>query len=188
MGNTERSYLGLTIMRASLHYTGHRFLADETESAAAIAATLADLHIVAACGSLAAGADILFAEFCLRARYKLYIWLPFSAAGFIAVSVRPAGIAWVERFERVLSQAASVCVLDGSSGQDPFAACSAVAMDASLRIAALEGATAVQAAVWNGQPSFGEAGTGADIAAWRARGLVSRVIPARSITPDGITL
>jgi hypothetical protein len=60
-------------------------------------------------------------------------------------------------------------------------------MDAVQVIAAFEGATAVQAAVWNGQPSFGKAGTGADIAAWRARGLESRVIPARSITPDGIT-
>lgn len=166
-------------MRAALHFTGHRFIDDEAAAADAIAAALSSLHIVGACGSLASGADILFAEFCARAHVRFCVWLPFGPARFIAGSVTPAGAAWIARFETALSQAATVSILDGGDG-DPYAACSSAAMDAAQAWAAAEAAAAVQVALWNGVASTGAAGTGADVAAWRARGLESRIIPILS--------
>jgi hypothetical protein len=164
-------------MRAALHFTGHRFIDNDKAVADAIAAELGPLDIVAACGSLASGADILFAEYLARIHVKLCLWLPFDLPRFVATSVRPAGAAWVARFETALSRAATVSILDGGSAGDPYAACSSAAMDAAQAWAAAEAAAPVQVALWNGVASTGAAGTGADVAAWRARGLESRIIP-----------
>lgn len=164
-------------MRAVLHFTGHRLICNEAAAAAAIAAELGHVHIVAGCGSLASGADILFAEYLLRAHVKLCVWLPFPARRFVATSVRPAGPLWVARFHAALAQAAKVNVLATEAGPDPYAACAAAAMDAAQALAVTEAAGALQVAVWNGVPATSAAGTGADVAAWRARGLPSRIIP-----------
>jgi hypothetical protein len=166
-------------MRIALHFTGHRTIDDDRAAAYAIAAELGPLDIVAACGSLASGADILFAEFLARTHVKLCVWLPFDLPRFVATSVRPAGAAWVARFESALSQATTLRILDGDGADDPYAACSAAAMDAAQDWAAAESAAALQVALWNGVPSMGAAGTGADITAWHARGLPSRIIPLR---------
>ena len=56
-------------------------------------------------GSIAAGADIMFAEACIEKGIELHVVLPFNIWNFIAVSVRPAGREWVERFVRCLDLA-----------------------------------------------------------------------------------
>jgi len=53
----------------------------------------------------ACGADILFLEAMQDAAMQTQIVLPFAKADFIAISVRFAGEAWCERFERVLARA-----------------------------------------------------------------------------------
>jgi len=53
----------------------------------------------------ACGADILFLEAMQDAAMQTHIVLPFAKADFIAISVRFAGEAWCERFERVLARA-----------------------------------------------------------------------------------
>lgn len=55
-------------------------------------------------GSLAAGSDILFAEACLDRNIDLHVVLPFRAADFVEISVRPSGADWVGRFERCLAR------------------------------------------------------------------------------------
>ena len=59
-------------------------------------------------GSLAAGADILFAEELLRRGAELHVTLPFDTEDFKAVSVAPAGADWLTRFELCLKAATSV--------------------------------------------------------------------------------
>src|SRR5207302_9971254 len=87
-----------------IHFVGHiisapggpgRFPAGQEETIKAkIAARLDAGDIGFAYGSLAAGADILFAEAILKRRIGLEIVLPFAVEEFIEVSVRPAGPGW----------------------------------------------------------------------------------------------
>ena len=67
-----------------------------------------DTHEVSsAYGSLAAGADILFAEACLERNINLHIILPFSADEFLQTSVAHAGDKWVHRFEYCMAKCAA---------------------------------------------------------------------------------
>ena len=86
-------------------------------------------------GSLAAGADILFAEQLLERGASLHVVLPFDCAEFVEVSVRPAGEGWVARFRACLDRAASVhyATEDRYLGDDHlFGYCSQVAMGLAL--------------------------------------------------------
>lgn len=64
-------------------------------------------NVGAAYGSLAAGADILFAEACLDRGIALHVFLPFSTDEFVATSVVPSGGDWVRRFDACLSRCGS---------------------------------------------------------------------------------
>jgi class 3 adenylate cyclase len=67
-----------------------------------------DTHQVSsAYGSLAAGADILFAEACLERDINLHVILPFSADEFLETSVARSGDNWVHRFEFCMAKCAA---------------------------------------------------------------------------------
>jgi hypothetical protein len=171
-----------------VHYLGHivappgasgRFPAEqEAAIAAAIAEKLAAAKAGFGFGSLAAGADILFAEALLARGASLEVVLPFDRDEFVEISVRPAGASWVERFHACLERARTLhCATeDRYLGDDSlFAYCSRLAMGlALLRARHLE--TGVeQIAVWDGDPA-GPVGTAADMAVWRRTGLPQTTI------------
>ncbi len=59
----------------------------------------------------ACGGDLLFAEACLRNGLRLQLYLPFATPQFVERSVRFAGGAWVERFERVRHHAQTTLLI-----------------------------------------------------------------------------
>lgn len=181
-----------------VHYAGHliappgmpgRLVADEeTTVSAAIEAELDRAPVGFAYGSLAAGADILFAEALLRRGVKLHVVLPFCIPDFIDVSVLPSGAGWLERFERCLARAEIVQLAtdDRYLGDDPlFGYCSQIAMGLTVLRARHLCAATCQILVWDGAMRDGAAGTAADAARWRQAGCGSQiVIPCRgSVRP-----
>jgi hypothetical protein len=173
--------------RTVLHYTGHRMAgaanpdglaaSAERRVADSIAGTLRYYDVVEAHGSLASGADILFAEAMLAAAAPLRLWLPFEAGRFKAVSVKPAGRGWCDRFDRIMREAASMtAVPELPDNEAAFAACAAAAMEAAWARARASGVRAVQLAVWNGHDAAALAGTAHDMAVWREMGGASCVI------------
>ena len=171
-----------------VHFCGHIFNCDIEAGALIHHSTdkiLADWDIGFAYGSLAAGADILIAEAVLTRGIELHVVLPFAIEDFIAQSVRPAGEAWVKRFERCMAAATS-CVMATEMVYvgDPqqFAYASQVAMGLATLRAQHLGNVPRQLTVWDGTSSEGPAGTGADIAAWRARGGQTLVIDPGEVT------
>jgi uncharacterized protein YjiS (DUF1127 family) len=150
------------------------------DATAALAAPVAAAveQVGFAYGGLAAGADIIIAEALLRRGVQLSVFLPFPAEAFEALSVQPAGAAWVPRFRACLA-AARVAVLEPAPHDDwslALAARRAMGL-ARLQARALQ-TEARQLAVWDGAPPRAAAGTAVDIAAWRAAGLPTDVIPS----------
>jgi len=133
-------------------------------------------------GSLAAGADILFAEALLARGGSLHLVLPFDREEFIEVSVRPSGDAWVERFETCYraaleNGAVHFATEDRYLGDDHlFGYCSQLAMGLALLRAQHLSAAVEQVMVWDGVPATGPAGTAADLAIWEHARLPRRVI------------
>ena len=78
------------------------------EVAEGIEAELASNTPRYAYGSLASGADILWAEALLAHGAELHVVLPFARDAFIESSVASSGPGWVERFHRCLGAAFSV--------------------------------------------------------------------------------
>ena len=118
MGRWSRhSCTGLRHPRV-MHYTGHiiaaksrpgRFPAqEEARVAGEIEALLEAKGVGAGYGSLAAGADILFAEALLARGATLNVVLPFAVDDFLDQSVRSAGGEWVQRFHACLKAAKTV--------------------------------------------------------------------------------
>ncbi len=170
---------------AVAHFTGHmigdRFAASsEPRIAAAIVAALVRHDVGYGFGSLASGADILFAEALLARDAELHVVLPFDAEQFARTSVALAGESWVTRFHACLARASSVTygTLDASTDDTDalYAYGGQLAMGLALLRAGFLATHAVQIAVWDGKPARGVAGTGADIATWRRRKLVTDVI------------
>lgn len=176
-----------------IHYLGHiisspgevhgRFPADQEERIASeIEARIASAEIGFGYGSLAAGADILFAEALLRHGASLQIVLPFNREEFIEISVLPAGNQWVERFEECLAAAEKdgtvrYATEDRYLGDDAlFAYCSQLAMGLAILRARYLCTEAEQIAVWDGKPPAGPVGTAADMANWRRTGRPQSVI------------
>lgn len=165
-----------------IHYCGHIFAADPVAEArirAAIDAHLEQEDIGFAYGALAAGGDMVIAEALLARGGELHVVLPFAIEDFIAQSVRPAGEAWVARFERCMAAAtsrtlATEMVYVGDPGQ--YAYGSRVAMGLATLRAQHLGNAPRQLALWDGAPPDGPAGTAADIAVWRAQGGETRGI------------
>ena len=172
-----------------IHYAGHmiappgvqgRFPASvEAEVAAQIAAALEAQRVGFGYGSLACGADILFAEALLARGAQLHVVLPFRLDDFIEVSVRPGGDAWVERLHRCLAAAHSVryATDDARLGDDTlFSYSSRIAMGLAV-LAARHLCTSVeQIAVWDGTPARGHAGTAVDVEVWRDSGRGQHII------------
>jgi class 3 adenylate cyclase len=175
-----------------VHYLGHiisapggggRFPAEqEREIAAAIETRIAAAGFGFGYGSLAAGADILFAEALLRHRASLHVVLPFNRAEFVEISVRPAGGRWVERFEECFAAAEKhgtvrYATEDRYLGDDAlFGYCSQLVMGLAILRARHLCTEAEQIAVWDGNPPNGPVGTAADVANWRRTGRPQWVI------------
>lgn len=181
-----------------VHYTGHMIaapgaaagLAAEAEPALAkaLAAAIEKTRIGVAFGSLACGADILFAEACLRRGIELNVVLPFNAEEFVRTSVRCGGEGWVARFDAALGRAATVTfATDGDYlGDDSlFAYCSELAMGKALLRARYIDAPAAQIAAWDGKPATAAAGAAVDVARWRASGHDSRIVPVERRSASG---
>jgi class 3 adenylate cyclase len=173
-----------------IHYLGHiisapggrgRFPASEEEAARRqIVHRIAAADISFAYGSLAAGADILFAEAVLERGASLHVVLPFAVEEFIEVSVRPAGPGWVERFRRCFDAAATrhFATTERYLGDDSlFGYCSQLAMGLALLRAGHICAPAEQIALWDGNPAAGPVGTAVDVAVWKSAGMPQTIIP-----------
>jgi class 3 adenylate cyclase len=166
-----------------VHYCGHiiaapgapgRFPADQEDRVRdEIDRQLALIDIGFAYGSLAAGADILFAEAALDRGASLHLVLPFDRREFIQESVRSSGPGWVRRFNRCIAAATTVryATRDRYLGDDQlYAYCSVLAMGLALLRARNLATEAEQVAVWDGEAPSGPAGTAKDIATWRRGG------------------
>jgi hypothetical protein len=173
-----------------VHFCGHRF-ADRggvsPSAEAVVAGRLAEVVSARqpgfAYGSLASGADILWAEALLAGGSELHVVLPFARQEFVNSSVAPAGGEWVERFDRCLAAAASVryATDDAYLGDDVlFRYAAELAMGLALLRARYLDADVRQLAVWDGQPARAGAGTAVDVATWQSRGRAVTVI-----SPDG---
>jgi Adenylate and Guanylate cyclase catalytic domain len=182
-----------------VHFCGHRIEeGDRAQFAAGAEAAVARrIHEVVeqstpgyAYGSLASGADILWAEALLAAEAELHIVLPFDRAEFIEASVAPSGPGWVERFDRCMAKAASVrFATDGAFRGDEvlFRYCSELAMGLALLRAGYLDAEVCQLAVWDREPAHGAAGTAIDVATWRRRGgRVTVIAPTIDPPPPGV--
>ena len=165
-----------------IHYCGHMFAADpdaEGRLRRSIEIMLDEEKVGFAYGSLASGADLLFAEAALERGIELHAVLPFEEEDFLLQSVEPAGTSWLARYRSCLGRAtrltrASEMEYFGDPGQYGYA--SRIAMGLARLRAAHLGAEPLQIAIWDGRPTTGPAGTGADVAAWRSSGGRSRVI------------
>lgn len=172
-----------------LAFTGHRLvggLAAERVLRGDMDRVIARSSPVRAHGSLACGADVLWAEALVDAGVELHIVLPFDQEQFLARSVRPGGPGWEGRHRAVADEAASVTILAGG-GLGPAAyGLAAVRFCGRARIdAAALGGPARLGAVWDGLASSGPAGTGADVARWRAVGGLLSVIEPRGARVQG---
>jgi hypothetical protein len=157
----------------------------EATVVAEIATLLEGMRIGAAYGSLASGADILFAEALLAQGVALNIVLPFATADFVEQSVRPAGERWVTRFEACLVAAKTVrfATEDAYLGDDQlFTYSSSLAMGLASLCARHLHAPLMQLAVWDGAvEDRADAGTAADMSVWRQAGHPLRIVP---VGPD----
>jgi class 3 adenylate cyclase len=166
----------------TMHFCGHMFAADPAAEARlreTIDEILAHEDIGFAYGALACGGDLLIAEVALDRGAALHVVLPFDEADFLAQSVLPGGEAWEARFRSCIDRAASVVQASemaffGDPAQYGYGSRMAMGM-ARLRAAHL-GGESIQVAIWDGKPSNGPAGTGADVAAWKGHGGRSKTI------------
>ncbi len=173
-----------------VHFTGHmiaapgepgRFPAEgEDEAAAAIAAQLNEVDARFGYGSIACGADILFAEALLARGAELNLVLPFTLDEFLDTSVRRGGPGWEGRARDCLAKAATVTYAteDHYLGDDElFAYASRLAMGLALLRGHYLDAPVAQVALWDGGPAKGTVGTAVDAALWRDIGHPQTVIP-----------
>jgi hypothetical protein len=181
------------------HFCGHRIAAvgatgrflSEEEGAVAeqVAQAVHEWPTGIAYGSLASGGDILWAEALMAADCELHVVLPFALEEFIATSVGDAGDRWVARFHRCLAAATSVTFATEDAYMDDdvlYAYNSQLAMGLALLRSRYLDTEVHQFAVWDGKGAIGEAGTAADVAAWRKSGHPSVVIqPAPNLEASG---
>ncbi|MDQ6810473.1 MAG: hypothetical protein M3Z95_01060, partial [Actinomycetota bacterium] len=186
---TDPELLTLLAGPAVVHFCGHRITGEEehgrfpSDAEAQVAAGIAEVvrrHPTGyAYGSLAAGADILWAEALLAHGSELHIVLPFAREEFVQRSVTPSGVPWIERFHRCLSAAVDVryATDDAFLGDDVlFRYGGELAMGLALLRARYLDAEARQLAVWDGGPPEGAAGTSIDVATWRRNGRAVTVV------------
>ncbi|MFT5135200.1 MAG: class 3 adenylate cyclase [Arenicella sp.] len=176
-----------------IHFAGHiisptddegRFPANvESRIADEIAQSLEQLNVGIGYGSLASGADILFAEAILARGGEIHITLPFELEQFKTVSVACSGSNWVERFDHCWEQATSHSFTSEElyHGDDTlFSYCSLYAMGrACLRQQQLN-APLSQIVVWDEETTNATAGTYRDRETWIKLGHDCHVISLAS--------
>jgi hypothetical protein len=180
---TDQAVLSPLAGPAVAHYCGHMIAGsdraaglrrfDEAGAAACIADVLGRRPVGFAYGSLAGGADILWAEGLLNAGAELHVVMPFALEDFVESSVAPSGPTWVRRFHRCLDAAVSVTYAteDRFLGDDSlFGYGAQLAMGLALLRARFLDADVFQLAVWDGEPPGGTIGTAADVETWRRTG------------------
>jgi class 3 adenylate cyclase/tetratricopeptide (TPR) repeat protein len=180
-----------------VHYCGHRITAgldsrfravDESAVTERLRAAIAARSIGHAYGSLASGADILWAEAILERGAELHVIFPFEQDEFVELSVAPAGSGWVQRFHRCLEQATSVryATEDAYLGDDVlFGYASELAMGlAILHSRHIDGEVA-QLALWDGRPAEAKAGTAVDVETWRRQDLPTVIVPVEGLPREG---
>lgn len=180
---------------AVIHYAGHMIVpaghagrfpaAAEPEVARRVAEALEELGVGYGYGSLACGADILFAEALLARGAELTVVLPFAEADFERQSVERGGPGWVERFRACLRRASHVvhATPDPYLGQDTvYTFASVLAMGLALLQARALDAPVSQVVVSDGRPASGVAGTARDLESWRATALPIREIRVAAAT------
>jgi class 3 adenylate cyclase len=182
-----------------VHYCGHRITpgsesrfqaVDEASVAERIRATTAARSIGHGYGSLASGADILWAEAILERGADLHVVFPFEQEEFVELSVAPAGPVWVDRFHRCLEQAASVryATEDAYLGDDVlFSYASELAMGLAILHARHLDGDVLQLALWDGGRARGEAGTAVDVDTWRSKGLPNVIVPIEGCLDEART-
>jgi hypothetical protein len=135
----------------AIGFTGHRALADETASRGQIVRLLTELKtgapgIVCGISSIAAGADLLFAESCLELGLPLRVLLPMPAEDFRADFDAPT---WA-RAERVLEHAISTDVTGRTGDRE------ALYYECGVQTVVQSN---VMIALWDGEPPQGLGGT-----------------------------
>lgn len=174
------------------HFTGH-ILGPDKDGARPDCALrrqvdqlLKDQRVGFGYGSLAAGADIIFAEALLAAGAELHVVLPVGRASFVEVSVAPFGAEWIDRFEQCMRRATSIRY----GSQDPylgdeqvFAYSSQFAMGCAVLRAQTLSTEAIQLAVWDGHETGGRAGVAYDLNYWARSGRRRAVIPIERPAP-----
>jgi hypothetical protein len=181
-----------------VHFCGHRigeqpgsFPAEaEDKVSARVAEVVALADPGFAYGSLASGADIIWAEALLARGCELHVVLPFAREEFVDWSVAPSGSQWVERFDRCLAAASSVryATNDAFLGDDVlFRYASEFAMGLALLRARYLDAEVRQLAIWDGETAGGAAGTAIDVATWQQGGRPITVVSptAAAAVSDG---
>jgi tetratricopeptide (TPR) repeat protein len=146
---------------------------DEAHAAGQIAEVIRRQPVGFAYGSLASGADILWAEALLGAGAELHVVLPCAIEDFLSASVAPSGPQWLERFQKCLEAAVSVTyATEGRFLGDSslFRYCAELAMGLALLRARFLDADAFQLALWDGAQPSGTVGTAVDVATWRRTG------------------
>ena len=179
-----------------LYYAGHiiaapgepgRFPAErEGHVRAEIDAYLDANRPSVAYGSLAAGADILFAEACIEKGIELHLILPFNLTDFVEQSVMPSGGDWMHRFNACLDyfeqgaggiQRVVTYATDGKFLQDEslFMYGAELAMGLALLRASVLGTGMRMAVVYDGKGGTG-VGTDGSLKMWEDLDLPYHVI------------
>ena len=179
-----------------VYFCGHRIASDGTASRfpaaqeASVAARIAEAvdndPPGFAYGSLASGADILFAEALLHVGAELHVVLPFAEREFVRSSVAGAGPAWVDRFAHCLRAASSVTFATNDAYLEDdilFRYGSELAMGLALLRARFLDARVRQLAVWDGRPTGG-AGTAIDVSTWAKHHHEAEIIPPSNEPPS----
>jgi hypothetical protein len=192
----DASFLSVLAGPRVVHYCGHRitrddngpFRAEDQDAAArAIAAELDGRPVAYAYGSLASGADILWAEALVERGTELHVVLPFGPEEFVAASVADAGPEWVARFEHCLAAASRTTLATDDAFLDDdvlYRYGSELAMGLTLLRARFVDGEARQLALWDGLPARGAAGTAIDVAAWGGRGREATIVAPPRRTPE----
>jgi len=173
-----------------IHYAGHiisspntangRFPADQQNRIVnEVSQLLETLDVGIGYGSLAAGADIIFAEEIIKRYGELHVALPFSVEEFKALSVVSAGEDWLTRFDYCWEQATTTNICSAGRYNDDdslFNYCSLYSMGrACLRQQHLSSPVS-QVVVWDGKETQTVAGTYTDKQTWSSLGRDSHII------------
>lgn len=182
----------------AIFYSGHMFRDDgpapETQALTnKLHDALNALNPSAGYGALAAGVDILVAEYLVARGAQVHVVLPFAEDHFIAQSVAPFGASWVARYHGLRKKAASFRMAThetDTSDDSVFSHGSEYAMGLALHQAALTSSHAIHVAAWDGAPATTQAGTAIDVARWAATGNAQTIVhfPAhlRAPTPQNM--